>query len=146
MSVSVPKFRRVIPLSHGINDKGTELEGTQQAVRQLERLVQELQDWATSYKAITHSDGGSTSSSTAATVVIVDYTATGSEGVDFFVPTGISIGGTYAVVWAPEGDVAIPVVDLPNGPGDRTGSQFRVLMNAQVSAGDKYTFILFQRS
>lgn len=143
---AIPTFRRVIPLSHGVNDKGSPLEGTQQALRQLERLVQEIQDYLTSYKAITSSGNAGSSTSTATTVKIVDYTATGSEGVDFFVPIGVPMtDGNYAVVWAPEGEVAIPVVDLPNGGGDRTSTQFRVLMNAQISAGDKLTFVLFQR-
>lgn len=142
MSTTIPKFRRLIPLSHGVDDVGT-----QQAVRQLERLVQELQDYLTSYVAKKSSDGGGTSSTVVTTgITVVDYTATGSEGVDFFVPTGVAMtSGNYGVLWAPSGAVAIPVVDLPNGTGDRTSTHFRVLMNAQVSAGDKLTFILFQR-
>lgn len=139
---TLPKFRRVIPLSHGIDDVPS-----QQAVRQLERAVEELQDFLLTYKAITSSSSTTTSASTVSTIVSVEYTATGGEGVDFMVTIGITMkNSNYDVLWAPEGENAIPVVDLPNKlTTDRTSTQFRVLMNAQVSSGDKITFLLFQK-
>lgn len=77
---------------------------------------------------------------------VVRYTATGAEGVDFFVPIGTTLGADdYEVVLSPQLVAAFPVFDLPNEvAGDRTTTQFRVRLAAALAAGDKLVFLLFQ--
>lgn len=77
--------------------------------------------------------------------VITNYVATGAEGTDFMVDLSVAmLNDTYGLVWAPAGVAAIPVLDLPNiAAGDRTTTQFRVLLAAPLTNGDKLTFIAF---
>ena len=77
---------------------------------------------------------------------MINYVATGSEGTDFNVPIGQTLANdTYGVAWAPAGVVtSVPVIDLPNIlAGDRTTTQFRVLLAAAFTAGDHVTFFVF---
>lgn len=75
---------------------------------------------------------------------IVSYTATGSEGVDFMVPIGVTLpNDSYDVgFFGAAGAAIIPAVwDFPNAvAGDRTATQFRVLIPAPLQAGDVFKF------
>lgn len=77
---------------------------------------------------------------------IVNYIATGAEGTDFNVAIGVVMANdSYGLVWAPAGMSGnlVPVADLPNIlAGDRTTTQFRVIVSNNLTAGDKLTFIL----
>lgn len=77
-----------------------------------------------------------------ATIVLVQYTATGTEGADFMCPIGTTlVDTTYGVTWSPAGVAAVPFVDLPNKLlTDRTTSAFRVLLNAPLTLGDQLEF------
>ena len=78
-------------------------------------------------------------------LLTVVYTATGLEGTDFNVSLGVTLpSATYEVYWAPKGVTMIPVLDLPNGGGDRTTMQFRVVTSATLTAGDKLSFLVVQ--
>ncbi len=75
--------------------------------------------------------------------VRVTYVATGAEGEDFRVPIGSTMSNnTYDIVFQPMGMAALPAVDMPNGPGDRTTVDFRVLTNGPLTAGDKLRFFV----
>lgn len=77
--------------------------------------------------------------------ITVDYTIDGTEansGLDFYVPIGRTVPTPYRVDWAPAGVTNIPDVDLPNDPGDRTPSQFRVQLGAPLAVGDVISFLL----
>lgn len=79
------------------------------------------------------------------TGVVVNYTATGAEGVSFVVPIGADMGtDQYVIMWAPSGVTDFPVPDFPDGAGDRTSTQFRVNVAAALTAGDKLSFVLFE--
>ena len=74
----------------------------------------------------------------------VEYTATGLEGVSFLVPIGQTVNTTtYKIVYAPQGVTNVPLVDLPQGVGDRTTTYFRCNTVAQLAAGEKLVFVLF---
>lgn len=77
---------------------------------------------------------------------VVRYTATGSEGVDFFVPIGTTLGADdYEISFSPQSMAAVPAYDFPNEvAGDRTTTQFRMRISAPLTAGDKLVFLLFQ--
>lgn len=75
--------------------------------------------------------------------VWVTYTATGAEGTDFRVPIGQTLpDALYSIFWQPMGMTAIPVLDTPDGAGDRTTTDFRVQINGPLTAGDKIRFLL----
>ena len=79
--------------------------------------------------------------------ILVDYTATGLEGVSFLCPIGQTLAGAnYRVFWAPQGVTNLPVPDFPTNPGDRTTTYFRVNVAAALAAGDKLTFVLFEEA
>jgi hypothetical protein len=83
---------------------------------------------------------------------IVTYVVTGAEanaGVDFFVPITDSAGDpvtlsadTYEVgLFGIAGAASVPVPDFPNAvAGDRTTTQFRVLLAAALTVGDTVKF------
>jgi hypothetical protein len=74
----------------------------------------------------------------------VEYTATGSEGTSFMVPIGTTVNTTtYTIIWSPAGLTNVPMLDLPQGVGDRTVTQFRVLTAVQLAAGETLAFVLF---
>lgn len=78
----------------------------------------------------------------------VQYTAIGGED-DFMVDiTGTPPeADTYDVgLLGAEGAAVVPAVwDFPNAdPGDRTVTQFRVLTNAPLQAGDVFNFVLLE--
>lgn len=76
--------------------------------------------------------------------VKVTYVATGSEGTDFRVPIGTHLlTNNYEITWAPKGVVQVPFIDLPDGVGDRTQDDFRVVTGAPLNVGDKLLFVLF---
>jgi len=78
--------------------------------------------------------------------VTVLYTATGSEGSDFMVSIGVTMtNNQYQVLWGPRGDLQnVPLIDLPEGPGNRTTTEFRVLVGGLgLAAGEKLVFIVF---
>jgi hypothetical protein len=78
--------------------------------------------------------------------IIVTYTATGLEGTYFLVPIGQTLATSdYEIVWSPRGVVSVvPMVDLPDEPGDRTTTFFRVVTADVLTEGDKLVFILFE--
>jgi len=82
------------------------------------------------------------------TYVATTYMFTGSEGTDFFVALSAEmLNANYALTWAPKGcPGGVPVIDLPNGAGDRTMSQFRVQTDIQQDAGDQVEFVAFARA
>lgn len=75
---------------------------------------------------------------------VVSYTATGSEGTDFMVPIGTALpADDYDVgFFGAAGAASIPAVwDFPNAlAGDRTTTEFRVLVPSVLSAGDVFKF------
>lgn len=75
---------------------------------------------------------------------LVTYTATGSEGTDFMVSIGSTLANdTYEVgFFGAKGAAIIPAVwDFPNAvAGDRTTTQFRVLIPAALTAADVFVF------
>lgn len=81
---------------------------------------------------------------------LVPYTATGAEGVDFFVPIVDDDGDPVTLAddeyevgfFGARGAAMIPAVwDFPNAvAGDRTQTQFRVLVPDVLSAGDVFLF------
>jgi hypothetical protein len=74
----------------------------------------------------------------------VEYEATGLEGTSFLVPIGQTVNNsTYAIVYAPAGITNVPLLDLPNTPGDRTTTYFRVTTAVQLAAGETLVFVLF---
>jgi hypothetical protein len=76
--------------------------------------------------------------------LVVIYEATGAEGTNFLVPIGQTLDtAEYEIVWSPKGVQNIPFLDLPDGPGDRTTTYFRVKTVAELAAGEKLTFVLF---
>lgn len=76
--------------------------------------------------------------------LVVEYTATGSEGVSFMVPIGQTVNvATYKILYSPQGVTSVPFVDLPQAGGDRTTTEFRCNTVAQMSAGEKLVFVLF---
>lgn len=75
--------------------------------------------------------------------IIVTYTATGSEGTDFMVTLPATLTDAYEVsFFGAAGAASIPDVwDFPDTlAGDRTSTQFRVLVPAALSAGDVFKF------
>lgn len=78
----------------------------------------------------------------------VAYTATGTEGSSFTVPIGATLSSSsYTVVWAPAGIQNVPLLDLPNGPGDRTTTHFRVLIGGEpLQAGETLAFVILPSS
>lgn len=80
------------------------------------------------------------------TVRIITYTATGSEGVDFPVPIGLTLDTTdYEVgFFGIAGAANVPVMDFPTGAGDRTTTTFRVLTAAPMTFGDVIKFQLVE--
>lgn len=87
----------------------------------------------------------SASSGDANDIHIVVYTATGAEGASFMVPIGATMDDTsYNVAWAPGGIQNVPLLDLPNASGDRTTTQFKVLIGGMpLAAGEVLVFIVF---
>lgn len=78
-------------------------------------------------------------------VAVVTYTATGSEGTNFLVPIGsVLASAAYEITWSPRGVTNVPVLDLPDGSGDRTTSYFRVYAADVLTAGDQIVFVLFE--
>lgn len=74
----------------------------------------------------------------------VEYTATGIEGTSFLCPIGQTVNTTtYKVVYSPQGVTNAPIVDLPQGVGDRTTTYFRVNLADVLAAGEKLLFVLF---
>ncbi len=105
------------------------------AIQRLERNVSALIKPSASASA-------TTLTTISAAVVLVRYTATGTEGVDFVVPIGLTLPSAgYGLSWAPAGMAAIPAVDLP--VAGRTTNSFRVLINAALTAGDVILFTVF---
>jgi len=94
------------------------------------------------YQITPSSGGGGPSPSN---YITTNYVATGLEGTDFMVTLSTPmLNDTYGLLWSPAGVVAIPVIDLPNiAAGDRTTTQFRVLLAAPLTAGDQLTFVAF---
>lgn len=92
--------------------------------------------------------GGACADGSCASSRIVTYTATGAEGVDFFVPIGATLAAdTYDVgFFGAEGAAYIPGVwDFPNDAvDDRTTSQFRVLIPDVLQAGDVFKFQIIE--
>lgn len=77
----------------------------------------------------------------ATNMIVIDYTATGSEGTSFMVPIGATLAN-YRVVWSPQGVENLPLLDLPQGPGDRTSTEFRVVTSVQLAEGERLTFFV----
>ena len=79
-------------------------------------------------------------------VFVVTYVATGAEGPNFMVPIGSTLpSASYAVAWAPSGIQNVPLLDLPNGVGDRTTTSFRVLIGGlPLAVGETFVFIVFE--
>ncbi len=77
---------------------------------------------------------------------LVTYTATGSEGTDFFVPIGATLSAdTYALMWCASDVTIVPVASLPTAAGsDRTTTQFRVTTADSLTSGDVLHFLLFE--
>lgn len=79
--------------------------------------------------------------------LVVSYTITGLEtnaGLDFRVPIGqVLAANTYGIGYAPAGVANMPALDLPNGVGDRTTIDFRVLLAAALTVGDVIAFFLY---
>ena len=82
----------------------------------------------------------------ATVLALVEYTATGSEGTNFLVPIGEVLDTVdYEITWSPKGVVSVvPILDLPDGVGDRTTTYFRVYSVAALTAGDKLMFVLYE--
>lgn len=78
---------------------------------------------------------------------VVTYTATGAEGTDFNVSIGATLAADdYELTWAPAGVAALPILDLPSAlAGDRTTSQFRVLVGDALTAGDVLKFFIWEQ-
>lgn len=93
-------------------------------------------------------DQGASSSSVSGTGgIIVNYTATGTEGTSFMVPIGQTLSSAnYTITMATEGVSNVPFADFPQGVGDRTTTQFRCNTVADLTAGDKLVFVLFMES
>jgi hypothetical protein len=78
-------------------------------------------------------------------IAVVTYTATGTEGTSFLVPIGSTLSTPdYEITWSPRGVVNTPVLDLPDGVGDRTTTYFRVYAADVLTVGDQLVFVLFE--
>ncbi len=81
---------------------------------------------------------------------IVTYVITGAEdnaGVDFFVPIGATLASDeYDVgLFGIAGAASVPVADFPDADaGDRTTTQFRVLLAAAMTVDDIVKFIIVE--
>ncbi len=76
--------------------------------------------------------------------LVVEYTATGVEGTSFLVSIGQTVNNdTYKIGYSPQGVTNVPIVDLPQGVGDRTTTQFRVNLADVLTAGEVLLFVLF---
>lgn len=76
------------------------------------------------------------------TVLSFRYVATGGE-TDFFVSLPFAwSSANYNVLCSCQGVATIPSVDLPDGVGDRTNTQFRVVLSFPLTAGDTLAFNL----
>ena len=74
----------------------------------------------------------------------VEYEATGLEGTSFLVPIGQTVNNaTYSILYAPAGIENVPLLDLPQEPGDRTTTYFRVNTAVQLAEGETLVFVLF---
>jgi hypothetical protein len=73
------------------------------------------------------------------------YTATGSEGSDFFVSLPAARPNVgYRVSVAYDGIANILGIDMPNiSGGDRTTTQFRVVTSSSPQAGDRFAFHVY---
>lgn len=72
-------------------------------------------------------------------LIIVAYTATGSEGTSFSVSIGQTMADTnYSVMWAPQGMTNFPLLDLPTA--GRTTTAFPVTTAVQFAAGEVLHF------
>lgn len=84
-------------------------------------------------------------SGSGATLAVVTYTATGSEGTSFLVAIGRTLDTDgYEITWSPGGVTSVPVLDLPDSTGDRTTTYFRVNTADVLTAGDRLVFVLFE--
>jgi hypothetical protein len=81
---------------------------------------------------------------------IVTYVITGAEagaGVDFMVPIGATLAAdTYEVgLFGIAGAASVPVADFPNAlAGDRTTTQFRVLLASALTVADILKFMIIE--
>ncbi len=79
---------------------------------------------------------------------LIEYTATGSEGTSFFVSIGATLDDDdYEVgFFGAKGAAIVPAAwDFPDAlAGDRTTTQFRVLIPDVLSAGDVFLFELVE--
>ena len=75
--------------------------------------------------------------------VAVVYTATGSEGTDFMVSIGRTMADTSYVVLETAATVAaVPSLEVPRA--GQTTTQFEVVINGPLTAGDLLTFLVIQ--
>jgi hypothetical protein len=72
------------------------------------------------------------------------YTMAGGEGTDFMVTLSVAQGAdTYAVIPLQVKGASAVFIECPDDSGgDRTTTQFRVLLSAALSAGDKIDFLI----
>jgi hypothetical protein len=78
---------------------------------------------------------------------VVTYTATGAEGTDFMVDIGATLAADdYEVLWSPAGVTNLPILDLPTAlAGDRTTTQFRVVLADALAADDVLKFFVMEQ-
>ena len=83
-----------------------------------------------------------------ATVLNVNYTATGSEGTDFTVTIGATMASDVYGVYPANAGAGASGAFLPDCPdlvaGDRTTTTFRVLVADQMPAGHRLDFLIVQ--
>lgn len=97
-------------------------------------------------------DGSSCAGGSCGSARIVTYVITGAEdnaGVDFMVPIGAALAlDTYEVgLFGTAGSSLAPVIDFPNAlAGDRTTSEFRVLLASALGVGDILKFQIVEAS
>jgi hypothetical protein len=91
---------------------------------------------------ITAGGGGSGN----ATLAKQRYTVTGSEGTDFMVTLSVAQSDDlYAVIPLQVKGTAAVFIECPDDSGgDRTTTQFRVLLSAGLTSGDKIDFLVIR--
>lgn len=74
------------------------------------------------------------------------YTATGSEGTDFMVTLSVAQSDDlYAVIPLQVKGSSVVFIECPDDAGgDRTTTQFRVLLSGALTAGDKIDFLVIR--
>lgn len=92
-------------------------------------------------------DQPSSSGASSSVLAVVNYTASGTEGTNFLVPIGSVLATSdYEITWSTKGVASVPVLDFPDGPGDRTTSYFRVYAADVLTEGDRLVFVLHEAS